>query len=124
MAISLQSSDLQTEIMSNQQVFLIPFRMVRFKKLPNDQWAFWPVIPFGGQFPKGFLELNPLEQFKYCCRYYEVPPREVLGAVRKLGDLDGDYLYDLRERKCYYCGDREGIRQTLLSLGIGVTVNS
>ena len=110
--------------MNNQQPFLVPFWVAHFKTLPNNQWAFWPTNPFAGKFPDGFLSLNPLEQFKYVCRYYEVPPRDVLDAVRDSGDRKGEYLYDFRNRKCYHCGDREGVRKTLLFLGIGVAVNS
>lgn len=77
-----------------------------------------------GKFPDGFLQQNPIEQFKYCCRYYEVPPKDVVSAVDSLGNRLGQYLYDFRDRRCYYCGDREGVRQTLISLGVGVTINT
>jgi hypothetical protein len=43
----------------------------------------------------------------------------VIELFRINGGKSGYYLADLRDKKYYYCIDRDGVKQKLLELGIG-----
>lgn len=43
----------------------------------------------------------------------------VIELFRINGGMSGYYLANLRDKKYYYCTDRNGVKQKLLELGIG-----